>query len=67
MGTSARGASGWRCHRLLGWGTPRFRTGGRGGHVDTVVFGAYRKAVLEEIGGLDEALVRNQDDELTIG
>ena len=48
----------------FGVGDARFRTGGMAGHVDTVAFGAYRKAVLEEVGGLDEALVRNQDDEL---
>ena len=48
----------------FGVGDARFRTGGVAGHVDTVAFGAYRKSVLEEIGGLDEALVRNQDDEL---
>jgi len=48
----------------FGVGDARFRTGGVAGHVDTVAFGAYRKSVLEEVGGLDEALVRNQDDEL---
>lgn len=48
----------------FGVGDARFRTGGVAGHVDTVAFGAYRRAVLEELGGLDESLVRNQDDEL---
>ncbi len=48
----------------FGVGDARFRTGGVSGHVDTVAFGAYRKAVLKELGGLDESLVRNQDDEL---
>ncbi len=48
----------------FGVGDARFRTGGVAGHVDTVAFGAYRKAVLDELGGLDELLVRNQDDEL---
>lgn len=48
----------------FGVGDARFRTGGLAGHVDTVAFGAYRKVVLDEIGGLDESLVRNQDDEL---
>ncbi len=48
----------------FGVGDARFRTGGVAGHVDTVAFGAYRKAVLEELGGLDDSLVRNQDDEL---
>lgn len=49
---------------LFGVGDARFRTGGIAGHVDTVAFGAYRKEVLDEIGWFDEALVRNQDDEL---
>lgn len=48
----------------FGVGDARFRTGGMAGHVDTVAFGAYRKAALEEIGLFDERLVRNQDDEL---
>lgn len=48
----------------FGVGNARFRTGGLEGHVDTVAFGAYRKSVLLNIGGLDEDLVRNQDDEL---
>lgn len=48
----------------FGVGDARFRTGGTAGHVDTVAFGAYRKPVFTEVGGLDEALVRNQDDEL---
>jgi GT2 family glycosyltransferase len=33
------------------------------GYVDTVAFGAYRRDVFARIGGLDEELVRNQDDE----
>lgn len=48
----------------FGVGDARFRTGGVAGHVDTVAFGAYRKAALDEIGYFDPALVRNQDDEL---
>ena len=48
----------------FGVGDARFRTGGLAGHVDTVAFGAYRMSVFGEVGGLDEALVRNQDDEL---
>jgi len=34
------------------------------GPVDTVFLGCWRKATLERIGLFDEALVRNQDDEL---
>lgn len=48
----------------FGVGDARFRTGGTAGHVDTVAFGAYRKAALDEIGWFDETLDRNQDDEL---
>lgn len=48
----------------FGVGDARFRTGGAAGHVDTVAFGAYRKGALKEVGGFDEDLVRNQDDEL---
>lgn len=47
----------------FGVGNARFRTGGKPGFVDTVAFGAYRKKVFEEIGGFNEDLVRNQDDE----
>ncbi len=31
--------------------------------VDTLAFGAYKRSVFEKIGGYDEELVRNQDDE----
>ena len=34
--------------------------------VDTVPFGCYRREVFERIGGFDEELVRNQDDELNL-
>ena len=41
-----------------------FRQGLIGGEfVDTLAFGAYKREVLEELGGYDEELVRNQDDE----
>lgn len=36
------------------------------GPVDTVYLGAWRKADLERVGGFDEDLVRNQDDELCL-
>jgi len=48
----------------FGVGNATFRTGGAEGYVDTLAFGAYRKADLERIGLFDEELVRNQDDEL---
>lgn len=34
-----------------------------GRYVDTVAFGAYRRKVFDQIGSLDEELIRNQDDE----
>lgn len=48
---------------IFGVGNATFRTGGKKGYVDTVAFGAYRREVYDKIGGFDEALVRNQDDE----
>lgn len=48
----------------FGVGGVAFRTGrDRPGLVDTVAFGAYRRHVFGRIGGFDEELVRNQDDE----
>ncbi|MBE7548661.1 putative succinoglycan biosynthesis protein ExoA [Candidatus Kuenenia stuttgartiensis] len=49
---------------FFGVGGVAFRTGRRQGcYVDTVAFGAYRRNVFNRIGGFDEELVRNQDDE----
>lgn len=51
----------------------RFASGGAAsrreeleGEVDTVYLGAWRRADLKRLGGFDEALVRNQDDELAL-
>jgi glycosyltransferase involved in cell wall biosynthesis len=50
----------------------RFSTGARfhddsyEGWVDTVPYGCWRKETLERLGLFDEALVRNQDDELNL-
>lgn len=49
-----------------GVGGVAFRTSEAEALVDTVAFGAYRREVFERIGGFDEALVRNQDDELNL-
>lgn len=43
-----------------------FRTSGEAAFVDTLAFGAYRREVFDCIGGFDEDLVRNQDDELNL-
>lgn len=48
----------------FGVGGVAFRTGrSEGCYVNTVAFGAYRREVFERLGGFDEELVRNQDDE----
>jgi glycosyltransferase involved in cell wall biosynthesis len=48
----------------FGVGGVAFRIGrAQPGYVDTVAFGAYRREVFDRIGGFDEELVRNQDDE----
>ena len=48
----------------FGVGGVAFREGViNGKYVDTLAFGAYRRRVFEKIGGYDEELVRNQDDE----
>lgn len=47
----------------FGVGGAHFRTGRKEGEVDTVAFGAYRRAVFDQVGFFDERLVRNQDDE----
>jgi succinoglycan biosynthesis protein ExoA len=51
----------------------RFGSGGALAHnssyegpVDTVYLGCWRRDVLERLGGFDEELVRNQDDELNL-
>jgi len=53
----------------FGVGTASFRTAGREAEpreTDTVAFGLYRREVFERIGGFDEELVRNQDDEFNV-
>ncbi len=38
----------------------------KGQYVDTLAFGAYRRKVFKDIGGYDEELIRNQDDEFNL-
>jgi len=52
--------------RFATGGSSRFRELDYEGWVNTLPFGAWRKATLERIGLFDESLVRNQDDELNI-
>ncbi|HEV3173422.1 MAG TPA: glycosyltransferase family 2 protein [Actinocrinis sp.] len=48
----------------LGVGSAKFHTGGQPGPAETVYLGVFRRAVLEKLGGYDEAFVRAQDWEL---
>lgn len=48
----------------FGVGNAQFRYATQPGWVDTVYLGAYSRDVLERVGGYDEELIRNQDDEL---
>lgn len=48
----------------FGVGNSQFRTSSEGGLVDTVPFGAFRKDYLVKIGGFDERLDRNEDNEI---
>ena len=47
-------------------GGARFHDENYEGFVDTVTYGCWRKTTLERLGMFDEALVRNQDDELNL-
>lgn len=48
----------------LGHGGARYRSGTAGGPVDTVYLGAFRRDVLEQVGGFDERFLTNEDAEL---
>ena len=48
----------------FGAGPARYRTGRFEGPTDTVYLGVFDRQALEQVGGFDETLVRNQDYEL---
>jgi succinoglycan biosynthesis protein ExoA len=48
----------------IGAGDARYRIGGAPGPVDTVYLGSFSRRAIEQAGGFDETLVRNQDYEL---
>lgn len=50
----------------LGVGDARYRIGSDARAVDTVPFGAYRRSMIEEIGGYDETLLSNEDYEFNV-
>ena len=48
----------------FGAGGASFRTGVKEGkYVNTLAFGAYKRAEISKVGGYDEELIRNQDEE----
>ncbi len=53
-------------HSPFGSGGARFHNVAYEGPVDTVAFGCWRRSTLLALGLFDEALVRNQDDELNL-
>lgn len=48
----------------LGVGNASYRLSDQAGYVDTVPFGCFRRELFDRIGGFDERLTRNQDNEL---
>ncbi|MFZ6021695.1 MAG: glycosyltransferase family 2 protein [Chloroflexota bacterium] len=65
------GGAGWLGHSIavaaahrLGVGDARYRYSRQPGQVDTVPFGAFRRSLIEKIGGYDETLLTNEDYEL---
>jgi len=65
------GSAGWLGHSIavaaahrLGVGDARYRYSRKAGRVDTVPFGAFRRSLIEKIGGYDESLLTNEDYEL---
>lgn len=53
-------------HSRFSTGGGRFHDEHYEGWVDTVPYGCWRRTTLVELGGFDETLVRNQDDELNL-
>lgn len=53
-------------HSRFASGGARFHHGDYEGPVDTAPYGCWRRATLDRIGLFDEALTRNQDDELNL-
>ncbi|MCZ7557087.1 MAG: glycosyltransferase family 2 protein [Bacteroidia bacterium] len=53
-------------HSPFSVGGARFHDVDYEGYVDTVTYGCWRRQTLQDLGGFDEELVRNQDDELNL-
>ena len=71
-GRSARAAQSWQARSIaaaaahpLGVGDALYRFTEKAQEVDTVPFGAFRRALVEKVGYFDEDLLTNEDYELT--
>ncbi len=66
--TDARTKTGKTIAKLLtssfAVGGASFRVGAESGYMETVPFGTFRKSYYQELGGFDERLVRNEDNEI---
>ncbi|HBF86483.1 MAG TPA: glycosyltransferase family 2 protein [Clostridiales bacterium] len=66
--TKAKGFTGGAIAKMLsskfGVGNSAFRTNAKSGYVDTVPFGAFRREIFERLGGFDERLARDEDNEI---
>lgn len=66
--TKSNGVMGNAIAKMLsskfGVGNSGFRTGAPSGYTDTVPFGAFRREVFATLGGFDERLDRNEDNEI---
>ncbi len=67
------GGTGWMAEAIaaagvhpLGVGDARYRLGGDAQAVDTVPFGAFKRGLVEKIGGFDESLLTNEDYEFNV-
>ena len=53
-------------HSRFSTGGAKFHDSNYEGYVDTVTYGCWKKSTLAQLGGFDEAMIRNQDDELNL-
>ena len=53
-------------HSRFSTGGAKFHDPNYEGYVDTVTYGCWKKSTLLQLGGFDEAMIRNQDDELNL-
>ena len=53
-------------HSRFSTGGTKFHDPNYEGYVDTVTYGCWKKSTLLQLGGFDETMIRNQDDELNL-